>query len=964
MSNLGKWTVIDIETTGIDPVYDKIIDIGFLEFDGIKLVRKYSSLVQFEGELGQFIQKLTGITTQMAHKAPRWEEVSPEVLSLYGQTLVAHNAEFEKSFLCPEFDEVDDGSKRERYVDSIYYLALIFPEYSSLKLENFIVDFSLADKEVHRGFQDSLDLLKVLLVATIYAKKDKQINMFLYDLFQRYTLEDFWFHKLFFQNETDLYSLANEIEFDLESAYQNLILKKKKEINEEENLIPRVSFEFSGENIKSIFQDENAMGEIFPGYKFRESQMNLALKIGQSFKNKVHSLVQAPTGTGKSLANLLTASLFTMKEGKQVLLSTGTKALQQQAMDKDIPQLRKILGVGEDRLKIRRLIGSSNHLCELLFRQSLNEDATLFESKFGEIFPKMYFESLFEYNARALNTERLTKDDLPYAFQIKFEEFRSIKQDLSVDFRACTGFQCPHKSECSYFTGLQEAKDAHIVIGNHALMFNWTRSFPRPQHIIVDEAHKIEEEVTRSIAREFNKENFEFFFKSLQNSQGVGALYYLISNLFEDDEVASKKITEIKDETTQTYKLLEDHVQILDDLVERYFKKMVRRYSDLYWNELPMIDKNKMNDSLAVSIYNHFDSVKNILEHLQEVLSPYSVMWDPKDFEDENLSTAWAKFESFAGHLEELVDPLKISLERKDGFSHAIKYREGMGYLIHSAPIDVGKILHDGLLQTSESVVYTSATLGNGNGDSGARGIEWATGYSYLKPERRFKAGLYLPAIYDYKEKTKVFLCDDVPPMYSNDFVEKSLEPILKVISNIGGRTLLLFSAKIRFEIAREILLERFEGKIPVFVQGMGSKVVEEFKNSENGILLGMESFGEGIDIPGESLQFVFIDKIPDLRKDLVIDERQDFYEANLGNSFHDYYLAHRTRSLHQKLGRLLRTESDYGGVIIVDSRIKKWKGRTMDSLMKLMEPYDVIRGDLNDACKDVEQFILEGPTH
>ena len=171
---------------------------------------------------------------------------------------------------------------------------------------------------------------------------------------------------------------------------------------------------------------------------------------------------------------------------------------------------------------------------------------------------------------------------------------------------------------------------------------------------------------------------------------------------------------------------------------------------------------------------------------------------------------------------------------------------------------------------------------------------------------------------------------------------------------------MLLFSARSRFEVAREFLLEKFEGELPLFIQGMGNNVVDDFKKSSTGILLGMESFGEGIDIPGDALQFVFVDKIPDLRMDLVIQERRDFYESNLGNEFTDYYLAHRTRSLHQKLGRLLRTESDIGGVIVVDSRIRNWKGRTMEKLLKLMEPYKIERTNLDSACDGIRDFVIK----
>jgi ATP-dependent DNA helicase DinG len=119
-----------------------------------------------------------------------------------------------------------------------------------------------------------------------------------------------------------------------------------------------------------------------------------------------------------------------------------------------------------------------------------------------------------------------------------------------------------------------------------------------------------------------------------------------------------------------------------------------------------------------------------------------------------------------------------------------------------------------------------------------------------------------------------------------------------------------------------------------------------------------MEAFGEGIDIPGDSLMFVFIDKIPDLRMDLVIQNRRDFYEKSFGNEFSDYYLSHRARGLHQKLGRLLRTENDRGGVIIVDSRIKRWKGRTMEKFIGLMTPYKIEKRGIEHACAEVLDFV------
>lgn len=326
--------------------------------------------------------------------------------------------------------------------------------------------------------------------------------------------------------------------------------------------------------------------------------------------------------------------------------------------------------------------------------------------------------------------------------------------------------------------------------------------------------------------------------------------------------------------------------------------------------------------------------------------------------ENDNQAQAFTRFEAFVGQIQDILGALDTIVNHKDGYAHAMRFHERYGYVFSAAPIDVGRAVHDNLLQTSSGVVFTSATLGNAKGDMGAKGMEWATGYSYLETDRRFKQGFFLPAPYDYENKTRVFLCDDVPKLFEAGFVPTVLKDIVPLIRDLGGRSLLLFSAKTRFEIACELLLSAFDGEIPVFIQGMGNNVVDEFKRAPNGILVGMESFGEGIDIPGDSLQFVFIDKIPDLRKELVIDKRQDFYESGLGNAFTDYYLAHRTRSLHQKLGRLLRTENDFGGVIVVDQRVKSWKGRTMQTLLKLMEPYKIRRTSLKEACESIKDFV------
>ena len=490
---------------------------------------------------------------------------------------------------------------------------------------------------------------------------------------------------------------------------------------------------------------------------------------------------------------------------------------------------------------------------------------------------------------------------------------------MGVDFRSCSGKNCPYKNSCSYVQGLKEAKEADIIIGNHALMYSWPKSIPRPAHIIIDEAHKIEQETTSACTLEVSKKELDKIHQSLKNMQGVGSLFYLLAQTERNSGESTPVINELRNTMMGYSSMLDDQLPPISDNAEKYFKKMPR-YTSIYWNELPLDKKLLDRDFSGKKIIQHLESTFNILNLTVNLLLPHASRFEAQSFNDDSMTKAWTRFETFFQHLSEITATLddifnfsnqdKASTDRTNSF----KFHEEYGFSFNSAPINVGKVIHDYLLENSQSVVFTSATLGNAHGNIGSKGVEWATGYLYLPKERRFKTGLYLPSVFDYKNKTKVYLCDDTPVLWSDDFVEKTLKEVCQVTEEIGGRSLFLFSAKTRFEKAREYLLQKFEGVIPTFIQGMGNNIVEDFKKADQGILIGMESLGEGIDIPGESLQFVFIDKIPDLRMDLVINDRRDFFEKTIGNEFSDYYLSNRTRALHQKLGRLIRTNQDFGG--------------------------------------------------
>lgn len=947
---LGTWAVIDIETTGVNPGADEIIDLGFLQFEDTKLIRSYSSLVRPENRISSFITKLTGITNEILTKAPIWDAVVVDLLSLESHSLLAHNANFEESFLKRYFDKINQTNGRESYHDSLYYLALIFPEASALNLEFFINTLGIAEKEEHRGLADSRDLLKTLLMATYLTHQDKEFRLKLFEIFSAFS-DDFFYKKFFLLPKEELIEIANAIDFPVEEFVSRYhLLHKAPALAIDHSL--SFSKEFSAENIQAILRNEEEVKTVAPFYKYREAQEKLAVRVGRAFKNKVHALIQAPTGTGKTMGYLLPSFLFSLSEKELCLVATGTKTLQDQALSKDVPQMKRLLNLGEEA-KVVKLVGSSNHLCELLFRE--DDSQNTFISSFSDIFSKAYLEMLFFYNSRVGYERKLTREQIPYVLKKLSPELAEKESTFAVDYRSCAGQNCPLANQCSYIQGLREAKEAKLIIGNHALMMNWPRSIPRPQYIVVDEAHRLENEATKAYTLEVQHKHLDSFLKNFP--QGMGSLIYLLSQS-EDEFSVENLIQSLRDQTQFNLKMLRDHFESLPNVIEAWFKKLPN-YSPAYSNELPFPKKGELKDTLAATILNHVESLHFIFDSLYQLYMPHMSRWENREFKNEPQKLkALTVFETNFSVLEKMLNNFKHYIDNPSDWCTILKYSESEGYSIESSPIDVGKKIHDELLMLSSSVVFTSATLGNATGDSGVQGVEWMTGYSYLPPEKRFKSGLYLEAVYDYKNNSQVYLCPDTRNISDPLFVPDLLKEVMPLIRKLGGKTLLLFSSKLRFEMASDILLKEFEGIIPVFVQGLGKNVVEEFKKESGAILIGMESFGEGIDIPGEKLSFIVVDKIPDVRQDLVIQKRRDFFEFKFGNEFNDYFLAHRTRSLHQKFGRLLRSEKDHGAILLVDNRVKKWKGNTLKNFQKLMEPYQIKSTGLHEACEQISSYF------
>jgi len=926
--SLGKWALLDIETTGVSAMDDHIIDMGFLSFEGTKLTKKYSSLVNTDKTLTPFIQHLTEITPSMVKTAPKWDVVQEDLALLDEHILIAHNASFENGFLASDFEFLGVNPIKSEmghyFADSLLYLALIHPGRSSLKLSSFIIDYEIADKEIHRGYEDSRDLLKVMLRATyeLHANSDRfglikeQVNQ----------IDNFWFKNFINLTKEELEEIGNQIQFHVSRG-------KMKSKTESDKQKQTAEIGFSSQHIKDVFENEELMNSHFENYQVRDQQVQMSGKVGQSFANGVHSIIQAPTGTGKTLSYLIPSLLFALEKKKQVLISTGTKVLQSQLEDKDLGKALGILGL-EGKVKVTKLIGTTNHLCIAKFEREKSSQTNLLESGFEKTYVQAYLEILVMINERSTYSNMLTKEDLPRVISRILPSFNEAVENVALDFKTCLGHRCPFVKNCSYFSGLEQAKNSEIIIGNHALTFLWPSSLDRPEYIIFDEAHKIEETATSafSVVTPIERMN-KFLSRNDGGTSPLGAFYYLMD------------LHEISYDPTSLRKFLNDSFMAMKNvlagltLLSEKLAKELTRYTSEYWNEYPF---RQSGTPLESSFFNELSSLSQIMSAVKLKLVEYYKIFDEMEMTEHGTLTAWTQFRGYFNQIDEYEMNLINFLGEDDEYCRSVKFHEEYGTELLSVPIDIGEIVHAKVLEPSNAVVFTSATLGSMDGRYGRVSAEWQTGYMLTEPSKRFESGTFLPPVFDYKANAKVFLATDLPPIYTNEYVSEVLGHVIPHIIHLKGKSLLLFSSYKRFESAREILLLKLQGKMDVFYQGMGKTVVDEFKKSDNAILIGLESFGEGIDIPGESLQFVYIDKIPDMDQSLIIEERKKFFDKHLGNSFSEYFMATRARKLQQKLGRLLRTSEDKGVILVTDPRVGRWKDRTINQFKNYLSPYEV----------------------
>ena len=624
--------------------------------------------------------------------------------------------------------------------------------------------------------------------------------------------------------------------------------------------------------MQEVFGPEGLIAQTHPEYEHRPGQIKMAEAVLRAFEQRRHLIVEAGTGTGKTLAYLVPAIAAACGSGARIVISTGTKNLQEQLMDKDIPFLQETLPA---KFRAAVMKGRNNYAC-------------LHRIKRAESMPVLdgldqidQFDEVFRWSTTTETGDRAELSNLPE--NLPFWRHIDARSDT------CLGQQCPDFEPCFVTKMRQRAIDADVIVVNHHLFFadlalrNGAYGAVLPDYaaVILDEAHQIEDVAS------------EYF--------GVGVSNYQIDDLLYDVAGLRLENNEVERELAR----ISARVQRFADTFWVSFKEgrglegrfaLTPRGGSLTNLSL----SNNAGETPALLADAPPNALDNALYRLETTLA---ILKDPPP-----------DAENILRRVRELRFALNFLIKAGDKqFVYWIE-RRGRGVFLRASPIDVSGLLQDRLFAKVPTVILTSATLSS------------AGNFNFIRERLGLDEAeeMIAESIFDFENQAVLYLPPSMPDPRSPQWGPAAADEVIKIVNATEGRAFVLSTSN----AGMNELYERVAPQIdyPCFVQGSGSKgaLLRKFRETPNAVLFATASFWQGVDVRGEQLSCVIIDKLPfAVPTDPVVAARQRHIEEMGGSSFYEYSVPQAVISLKQGLGRLIRSTSDRGVLAVLDPRLR-----------------------------------------
>jgi DNA polymerase-3 subunit epsilon/ATP-dependent DNA helicase DinG len=922
------YVAIDVESTGLVAGTDEIIEVAAVKFRGDEILETYSQLVRPRQSLPLKITRLTGITAEELERQPRFNEIGGALAGfIKSYPIVGHSVGFDLGML-----RAQGMSFNQPVYDTFELATLLIPQASVYKLGAIAERLGIPHPDDHRALND----------AVVAAKVFAHILRLIGDLGLR--------------ELTEIARLTQRIAFPMRDLFEEALRAKTKNAFLEPGKLMEAAQDAHGapagevtplkptgdtrpldlDTIAAFFAPGGPLARQFGGYEPREPQVQMSVAVANAFNTSDPLLVEAGTGTGKSLSYLVPAAHWAAQKGERVVVSTNTINLQDQLFFKDIPDLQRIMAEAarprdEDGMPI---IGA---------RPDEPFTAALLKGRGNYLCLKRYndvrrLENLSPDEVRTLLKVQLwlpTTGSGDKAELLLIDRENAAWGRINVTADSCTGPRCPHFRECYFFKARREAEAAHILVVNHALLIadlaSQSNVLPPYEHLIVDEAHNLEDVATDQLSFAIDQVALLKFLDDLYQEGGAQVVSGLLSEL-------PSYLKESGADDAQRGKA--------DQIAEQIRPVLGRARASVYdcFNRLTAFLLREVSDNVYNPRLRITDAVRS-KELWQEIQAAWSNLTDILTVVGDGLG----KLDTLLRDLEDAgipgYDELLLRVEFLRRFATDVRVRTGhivfgdeasICWLTHdrqrdtltltAAPLTVADILEAQLFAQKQTSVLASATLT----------IEG--GFSFAKSRLGLSEAeeLVLESPFDYEQQALVFIPSDIPEPNQRGYQQAVEQALIELCTATGGRTLALFTANNALKQTYAGIQEALEEQeIAVLGQGIdGSRrtILERFKEFPRTVLLGTSSFWEGVDVVGDALSVLVIAKLPfAVPDDPIFAARSELFS----DAFAEFSVPLSILKFKQGFGRLIRSREDRGVVVCLDRRLlsKKYGQQFLASL-------------------------------
>lgn len=691
-------------------------------------------------------------------------------------------------------------------------------------------------------------------------------------------------------------------------------------------------------DVETVFAPGGVLSQAMPIYEQRPAQVAMARSVAQAFNTGQPLIVEAGTGTGKSMAYLVPSALFAVQRGERVVISTNTINLQDQLFHKDIPDVQRIMGQAgpeaqatespADTFTAALLKGRSNYLCLRRYKQIRPDQALSPEDARGLLKVMIWLP----------DTRTGDRDEL-----MLVDTEQRIWSRVNVTPDTCTAHRCPDFHDCFFFRARRRAEQSHLIVVNHALLLadlaTPSQVLPDYDHLVVDEAHNLEEVATRQLSFSVDQAGLLTFLDSLYQEDGptLAGLLTELPTSFQQGVIAAHLMARMEQTRKALFPSIERARTATRDCFQAFQAMGVRenseqtaqRSTDRVYDERLRVTPGIRRKPAWANIEQVWENLNLILSQVGDGLNQLETLLvedikrdDLLDYDSLLLRIQWLK--RYATDVRVQVGHIIFG---NDEGIFWITYDHVRGTItLNSSPLEVGELLQSQLFGQKSTSVLTSATL------------SISDSFTFVKERLGFEEAteLQLESPFDYEQQAMLYIPNDIPEPNQKGYAQMVEDALIQLCSATGGRTLALFTAtsalRQTYSGIQEALEEREIMVLGQSIDGSRRVLLERFKANPRTVLLGTSSFWEGIDVTGDALSVLVITKLPfNVPTDPVFAARSE----QLTDPFQEYAIPLSILRFKQGFGRLIRSKEDRGIVVVLDKRLitKQYGQRFLESL-------------------------------